>query len=488
MVVTLKAERFSSRWGLIISVIGIAIGTGNIWRFPRIAAANGGGSFLIPWILFLFLWSIPLIIAEFGIGKSTRYGPVGAFASLLGKRFAWMGVFVAFVATAIMFYYSVVAGWCLRYLMMAITAQLFLVSDHTEDWTNFTDSGWQPVLFHFAAISIGALIIRKGVVQGIERANRFLIPSLLVLIIVSALRALSLPGALDGLAFLFTPEFSSLLDYRIWLQALTQNAWDTGAGWGLILTYAVYMREREDVPLNAALIGLGNNSVSLLAAITIFCTVFALIPEQASEVLQTRGPANTGLTFIWIPQLFKQMAGGAFFAVFFFLALTFAALSSLISMLELTTRVLMDMKLSRPRALLIVYIGALLFGLPSALSLDFFLNQDWTWGIALMVSGAFIATAVARYGAERFRTDQINSAGCDLKVGRWYNSLILYAVPAQVLVLITWWFWQVIQADPESWWNPFAAESVGTCIFQWTVMLIIFLLFNRVIAERTLDR
>ncbi|MGW8179543.1 MAG: hypothetical protein ACWGQW_12415 [bacterium] len=105
----LNAERFTSRWGLLISVIGIAIGTGNIWRFPRVAAANGGGSFLIPWIIFLFLWSIPLIIAEFGIGKSTRYGPVGSFATLLGKRFAWMGMFVAFVATAIMFYYSVVA-------------------------------------------------------------------------------------------------------------------------------------------------------------------------------------------------------------------------------------------------------------------------------------------------------------------------------------------------------------------------------------------
>lgn len=482
----LKPERFSSRWGLIISVVGIAVGTGNIWRFPRIAAANGGGSFLVPWIIFLFLWSIPLIIAEFGIGKSTRYGPVGSFATLLGKRFAWMGVFVAFVATAIMFYYSVVAGWCLRYLMMTVTTRLFSVTDYTADWTAFTESGWQPVLFHFAAITIGALIIRKGVVKGIEKANRFLIPSLLALIIVSAIRAVTLPGASEGLKFLFTPDFSSLLDYRIWLQALTQNAWDTGAGWGLILTYAVYMREREDVPLNAALIGLGNNSVSLLAGITIFCTVFALIPGQAAEVLQTPGPANTGLTFIWIPQLFNQMPGGEFFAVFFFLALTFAALSSLIAMLELTTRVFMDMKLSRTRALLIVYLGALVLGIPSALSVDFFINQDWTWGIGLMVSGAFIAVAVAKYGAEHFRTSQINSAGSDLYVGRWYNFVIQYAIPIQVLTLIAWWFWQVIQADPVGWWNPFAAESVGTCIAQWAFVIVLFLFFNKKIAERTL--
>ncbi|MGW8179544.1 MAG: sodium-dependent transporter [bacterium] len=372
--------------------------------------------------------------------------------------------------------------------MMTITCRLFSVSDHTEDWTNFTGSGWQPALFHFAAISIGALIIRKGVVRGIERANRFLIPSLLVLIIISAFRAVTLPGAIGGLKFLFTPDFSSLLDYRIWLQALTQNALDTGAGWGLILTYAVYMREREDVPLNAALIGLGNNSVSLLAAITIFCTVFALVPDQASEVLLTRGPANTGLTFIWIPQLFNQMPGGTFFAAFFFLALTFAALSSLISMLELTTRVLMDMKMSRPQALLLVYIGALILGLPSALSTEFFLNQDWTWGVALIVSGAFIAMAVASYGADRFRQNQINSAGNDLRVGRWYNYTIQYGIPVQVLVLISWWFWQVIQADPQGWWNPFAPESVGTCLFQWTIVIVTFLVCNRAIADRTLGR
>jgi NSS family neurotransmitter:Na+ symporter len=308
------------------------------------------------------------------------------------------------------------------------------------------------------------------------------------LIIISAIRAVTLPGAYEGLKFLFTPDFSSLLDYRIWLQALTQNAWDTGAGWGLILTYAVYMREKEDVPLNAALIGLGNNSVSLLAAITIFCTVFALVPEQAGEVLQTRGPANTGLTFIWIPQLFNQMPGGGFFAAFFFLALTFAALSSLISMLELATRVFMDMKMTRPKALSLVYVGTLVLGLPSALSVDFFLNQDWTWGIALMVSGAFIAIAVTMYGAERFRNEQINSADSDIRVGRWYNCIIQYAIPLQVAILIIWWFYQVIQADPEGWWNPFLPESVGTCIFQWGIVILVFLILNRIIADRTLRR
>ena len=480
-------ETFSSRWGLLLSVLGIAVGTGNIWRFPRIAAANGGGSFLIPWVAFLFLWSIPLIMAEFALGKRTRYGTVGSFATLIGQRFAWMGVFVGFVATAIMFYYSVVAGWCLRYLFLALTGHLLSSTNPTSDWCSFTQSDWQPILFHVVALTAAAMVIQKGIVKGIERVNRFLIPALLILIVACAVRAVTLPGASQGLVFLFTPDFRDLMDHRIWLQALTQNAWDTGAGWGLILTYAVYMRRSEDIPLNAALVGLGNNSVSLLTGITVFCTVFALIPEQAAEVLRTPGPANTGLTFIWLPQLFQKMSAGGLFATFFFLALTFAALSSLISMLELSTRVLMDIKMSRKKALRIVYGITLLMGIPSALSTDFFLNQDWTWGVGLMLSGALISSAVLHFGPERFRRDLVNSQGGDLRVGRWYNYLIGYLIPAQVLILVTWWFWQVIQADPGNWWNPFRVESVGTCIFQWLGVLVIALACNRWIATRTLQ-
>ena len=428
-------EQFTSRWGLIVSVIGIAVGTGNIWRFPRIAAANGGGSFLLPWIISLFLWSIPLIMTEFAIGKLTRYGPIGSFAVMMGEKIAWMGSFVALVTAGIMFYYSVVTGWCIRYFFLASTGQLRGDSDHSAIWNSFTQSVWQPVLFHIIALSIGTWVVRRGVVNGIEKANRFLIPVLLGLIILSAIRAVTLPGAVQGLVYLFTPKLSALLDYRIWLQALTQNAWDTSAGWGLILTYAVYMKQKEDVPLNAALIGLGNNSVSLLTAITIFSTAFATIPSQAHEVIQTQGPANTGLTFIWIPQLFARMSGGTVFSAFFFLALTFAAISSLISMIELCTRVLMDMKMSRSSALATVYVVTLLLGIPSALNLNFFLNQDWTWGIGLMVSGAFIAIAVMTYGVGRFRTQHINSAGADIRIEGWYDYLIRYIIPAQVIII-----------------------------------------------------
>ncbi len=478
------SERFTSRWGMILSVIGIAVGTGNIWRFPRIAATNGGGTFLIPWVAFLFLWSIPLIMAEFAIGKKSRRGAVGSFARMMGNRFAWMGGYVGVVAVGIMFYYSVVAGWCIRYFLLAASGQLLALPDHSSAWESFIGSQWQPVIFHFAAISICALVVSRGVVSGIERVNRVLVPCLLLMIVVSALRAVTLPGSFRGLVFLFTPDFSELTNAAVWLQALTQNAWDTGAGWGLILTYAIYMRRQEDVPLNAVLIGFGNNSVSLLAGTTVFCTVFALAPGNAQELIRTPGPANTGLTFIWIPQLFAQMPGGSLFAVIFFLALSFAAISSLISMVELATRILIDMKLTRQRAILIVYGGTFLFGLPSALSVDIFLNQDWVWGMGLILAGLFMALIAIRYGVDRFRHELINESG-DIHVGRWWSLIVKHLIPVQVVVLVTWWFAQVIIADPDNWWNPLVPESVGTCLLQWGIALLVLISVNSLVVKRT---
>ena len=262
---------------------------------------------------------------------------------------------------------------------------------------------------------------------------------------------MTLPRTEKGLAFLFTPDLSALLDYKIWLQALTQNAWDTGAGWGLILTYGVCMHHKEDIPLNAALIGLGNNSVSLLTGIAIFSTVFATTLEGAAEIVRSPGPANTGLTLIWLLQLFARIPGGSILVVLFFLALCFAALSSLISTVELAARILMDANLSRGNALGVIYTAVLIFGLP----------------FTLMVSGAFTAIAVLRHGVDRFRTQQINSAFSDFEVDSWYNHLICYVIPAEVLVLVAWWSCQVAhQADTDEWWEPFRIESVGTCILR----------------------
>jgi len=481
-----QQEFFSSRWALIIATLGIAVGTGNIWRFSRIVAQNGGGSFLIPWVIFLLIWSVPLIITEFAIGKSARLGPIGAISKTAGKKFAWMGAFVVLVSTAIMFYYSVVTGWCLRYFVSAVSGDLFNTTDHLAYWNEFS-TGFQPVIFHLVAMVFVALIIYRGITKGIERVTGFMVPSLLIILLILFFRAITLPNAFEGIKYFFTPDLNIILDYKVWLNALTQNAWDTGAGWGLILTYAVYMRKKEDISLNAALIGFGNNSVSLIAGITIFSTVFALSSADAMSQVTQSGPANTGLTFIYLPLLFSKISSSyavnLFFASIFFLALFFAAVTSLISMVELATRTLIDFGVVRRRAIIFVASSGFILGLPSALDLNVLLNQDWVWGVGLILSGAFISFSIIRYGVDKFRTEIINGYGSDVKIGKWYNYVISILVPIQVVVLILWWLISSVSWDPE-WWNPFHAENAGTCLAQWALVLIIFILLNKKMSQK----
>jgi len=428
---------------------------------------------LVAWAVFLLLWSIPLMIVEFSFGKRARLGTVGAFAKMAGRKSAWMGGWVALCAAAIMFYYSVVAGWCLRYFAASATGALRGV-DPASFWDDFAGSG-QALGTHALALALAVGVVWFGV-RGIEKVAKVLIPLLFALVVILTIRAVTLPGASAGLEFLFKPDWAALGDVRIWLQALTQNAWDTGAGWGLILTYAVYMKVREDVPLNAFLIGFGNNAMSLLAGIMVLCTVFAVNPGARDEIV---GAGNEGLTFIWMPQLFDQMPGGSLFMVLFFLALSFAALTSLISMVELVSRILMDAGLERRKAVAIVGGAGFVFGAPSALSLAFLHNQDWVWGVGLMLSGLFFALGARKFGVEKLRREVVNSEGADLQIGSWWSFLIRVIVPVEAVVLMLWWFWESRGWDPKGWLDPFRPESVGTVLVQWAVALTILLLLNR---------
>lgn len=488
-------ERFATKWGLIISVLGIAVGTGNIWRFPRIAAQNGtadgAGAFLVAWVCFLFLFSIPLIIAEYGIGRHGRKGVIGSFIKMVGKQYAWMGAFIGFVATAIMFYYSVVAGWCLYYLIESVFSTL---PDSVEQadmiWNGFQSSVF-PSFFHLIIITCGGVVIIKGV-RAIERINNLLIPSLVLVLIISLIKAFSLPGSGAGIAYLFSPDWSTLKEPGLWLEALTQNAWDTGAAWGLILTYGAYMRMSDDVTISAFQTGIGNNLISLMAAMIIFSTVFGTLGPQMSnteilEVMQTSGPASTGLTFMWMPQLFNEMAGGWIFAILFFLGLTFAAFSSLISMIELATKVFVDMGIRRKTATIGVCTAGFLFGLPSAISLDFFANQDFVWGVGLMVSGAFISFAVIKFNPEKFRSELVNTPESKWNLGYWWTFIIKFVVPVEVISLLVWWMYLSASVyAPDTWYNPLSPFSVATVLIQWGIVMVLFKIYNNRIANKTI--
>ena len=490
-----STPRFSSRWGFLLSALGIAVGTGNIWRFPRIAASNGGddgaGSFLIAWITFLFLWSIPLIIVEYVMGRTSRKGTVGAFAHFMGKPFSFLGGFIGFVAAAIAFYYSVIVGWNIYYFGNMTFTDLPVTTDGSwKLWNDFQNSSF-PILFHAIAMSVGGVAIYKGV-SSIEKVNKILIPTLLAIVLLCVFRALSLPGSMAGISYLFTPEWSQLKDPRIWLDALTQNAWDTGAGWGLFMTYAIYIRKRYGIIKNAFSTAIGNNMVSLLAAIMIFSTVFSILGNDMGmskpeilEVMKTSGPSSTGLTFIWMPQLFAKMSFGKPLAILFFLGLTFAGFSSLISMLELAVRNLIDFGVKRATAVSWIVGVCFIMGIPSANNLEILGNQDFVWGIALMLAGVFVAFAAIKYGLSRIIIEVSSESQNDWSFPMWWAPVINYIVPMIGITIFSWWMWlSATVYAPDDWYDPTSYYSVATCLVQWGLVIVIFYGLNNWMNKR----
>jgi len=475
-----NVDFFSSRWAFLFAAIGMAIGAGNIWRFPRLAGQYGG-SFLIPWMMFLFLWSIPLIIIEFSIGKKLRLGVIGAFHKGLGKKYTWMGWFVAGCTIGIMFYYSVVCGWSLKYFLLSIGGFL-RVKDYDSFWIHYTTGNIEPFLFAAVSVLTGCAIIYHGIRKGIEKATKILIPMLFILLIFAAIKAVTLPGAGQGLNYFFRVRTEDFLSYKVWLEALSQSAWSTGAGWGLILTYATYVKKEENIIKNSMLTGIGNNIASIICGLAVIPTVFALSSstENAYAALQS---GNQGLTFIYIPKLFDNMTGGEIFIIIFFIALFIAALSSLISMLELAVRLLIDYRIPRKKAVLMVGSVTVLAAFPSAYSLKFFNNQDWVWGLGLLLSGLFFIFYIIRVKISDFRSDYLEYDGRNFIFHTWFLRFNTTFMIIEFMVMFLWWFMQSLSWYPSNWWLPMNEFTIGTCIMQWGILIAIGWIFSKKITK-----
>ena len=520
-----QSDEFSGRMGLIFAAIGAAIGTGNIWRFPRMVGANDGGTFLIPWLFFLFAWSIPLVIAEFALGKRSRTGTIGTFRIFAGKNFAWMGLWTAWISTAIGFYYAVVAGWCLKYFQLGVTNGL--VGDNVDTqlvWNEFLQSPGSVVFFQFLVIGITLLAIWKGA-KAIEKVNVILMVSLFVLLFMSLGLSLMMDmedGSLDGFLFMFTVNWSSLSDPAIWINGLSQSAWSCSAGMGMAITYSVYMRKDEDTTLNAFTMGLANNSISIIAGLTVLSAIFAVNENP----LETVTNGSSAITFLALPEVFAQAPGGGVGAWVmmsgFFLALSFAALTSMISTVELCVRNFVDHGYEREKSVLLTSVAIFIFGLPSALvwisvaddgtAFPQFLEvQDHIWGYGLMFSGLFIAFTIWKYGyvkwrseveagraapglqgylgigVSAFRDDFINTGDNDIWIGRWWDILLYLAFPFLFSVLMISYFGDMI-ANTENVWDPTNPKGLTIILLFWGIVAAGFILFNNKLVQRPLFR
>ena len=326
----------------------------------------------------------------------------------------------------------------------------------------------------------------KGIQNGLEKANKVLIPSLFGLLIVIMIIALNMKNGTQGLEYMFGINWTHFSNPTIWIEALSQSAWSTGAGWGLIMTISSYSRNKEDVVLNTFISGFGNNTASIMAGMAILPAVFALAASE-SEAISFLQTGNQALTFTIIPKLFSTITGGAILSFIFFLAFFMAAFSSLLPMLELFISNLRDMGLTRKSAAIRTTFFCIIFGFPSAWSLDFFNNQDWVWGIGLIVSGFFIIIAALKYGIKKFKEEFIDTDS-DFSIPMSYLVITLSTNVILAVVLIYWWMSRGYSDypwfDANGNWNVFDVYSNASIVTQWVLVIVIGILFNKYLYNK----
>ena len=326
--------QWTSRLGFILAAAGSAVGLGNIWRFPYMAGANGGSAFIIIYLMFVFTIGLSVMVAEFAIGRKTGLAAVGAYKSY-NKNWTFAGVIGVLSGFLIMGFYPVVGGWALAYVFKSFTGLLADAGTIGDAFGGFITNPVQPLLWMAVYMLMNILIVAKGVSSGIEKAGKILMPALFIMLILLAIRSISLPNAGAGLTYLFKPDFS-VVTGATFLAALGQAFFSLSLGMGCMITYGSYLKKDQKLPSNALIVTALDTGVALLAGIAIFPALFAFGLEPA---------AGPGLVFVVVPSVFAQMGGlGVILSIIFFVSLTVAALTSSVSLLEVVVAYLIDQK------------------------------------------------------------------------------------------------------------------------------------------------
>ncbi len=358
-----ERETFTSKFGVIAAVAGSAIGLGNIWRFPYVTGENGGAAFILIYVIIVLIIGIPVMTSEFIIGRAARKNPYGAFRDLApGKPWYLIGIMGVAAAFMILAFYTTVAGWTLEYIYQTLTGNILGKNDAelTSMFDGFMKSSFRPVLWFLIFMGFTALIIIAGVQKGIEKYTKLLMPLLFLILILLAIRSVTLEGAGEGLRFLFNPDFSKITP-KVILEALGQAFFSLSIGMGTLITYGSYIPKNQNLASSSLLISIADTTVAVLAGVAIFPAVFALGGSPAS---------GTGLVFIVLPGIFDKMPLGAFFALIFFILLAVAALTSTISVLEVIVAYMVEeLNLTRKKATIAATLAVSVLGIITVLSM-----------------------------------------------------------------------------------------------------------------------
>jgi NSS family neurotransmitter:Na+ symporter len=437
-----KRDSFGSRLGVIMAAAGSAVGLGNIWRFPYILGENGGGAFLIIYLIIMFSIGIPVMMSELLIGRRAQRNPVGAFKVLApGKQWYLVGMMGIISAFMILAFYTAVAGWTLEYIYQTLIGGFTAKSsaDLATMFESFRSESLRPALWFAVFMAATAGIVLGGVRKGIEKSTKIMMPLLFVLLIVMCVKSLTLHGAGRGVEFLFRPDFSKITGTTV-LMALGQVFFSLSIGMGTIITYGSYIQKDNNLAGTAVEVSLIDTLVAVLAGIAIFPAVFAfgISPESGES-----------LTFIVLPGIFQQMTGGMVFAFMFFLLLALAALTSTISVLEVIVAYFSEqLGLTRGMAVLLATLSMFILGISASLSLGvmrnirlfglniFDLFNNTTANILLPMGGLLIVLFLGWFFPSRDIRDELSNNGTlGVRYYSLYRFIIRFVAPIAITIV-----------------------------------------------------
>lgn len=434
-----KKAGFSSRLGFILAAAGSAVGLGNIWRFPYLAAKYGGGIFLLVYVIFAVTFGFTLMITEIAIGRKTGKSCIEAFG-ILHKKYDFIGYIAALVPIIIFPYYCVIGGWVTKFVTVYTTGSGKAAADDSY-FPAFISQTGQPIIFLAIFIVLTALIIMMGVQNGIEKVSKVLMPVLAIMTVGIAIYSLTLPGALDGLVYYVKPNFE-MFSLKTVVAAMGQLFYSMSLAMGIMITYGSYMNKKDDLEKSVRNIEIFDTGIAFMAGVMIIPAVFAFSNGDTSKLQQ--GPT---LMFVTLPKVFDSMKGGQIVGAVFFILVFFAALTSSVSLMETILSVFMDKLHVKRIAGSIVILGiAFLMAIPSSIGfgawsniqllgrdfLDFF---DFISNNILMpIVGLFTCLFVGYVVKPKTIEEEIESSG-KFKSAKLYRVMVKYIAPVFLLVI-----------------------------------------------------
>ena len=435
-----KRSGFTGKIGFVLAAAGSAVGLGNIWRFPYLAAKYGGGIFLLVYLILLVTFCFAIMIGEFAIGRKTGLSAIGAFEKL-NKKYAFIGYLAALVPVIILPYYSVIGGWVSKYLFTFLSGDVAGAAGDAY-FTGFITTPIEPVIWFLIYVTATAVVVMLGVEKGVEKVSKIMMPVLVVLSIVISGYVLTVPGAIDGVKYYLLPDFSKFSVTTV-LAAMGQLFYSTSLAMGIMITYGSYMKKDVNMESSVKQVEWFDTGIAIIAGMMIIPAVFAFsggTPEALGK-----GP---GLMFVTLPKVFESMAAGRFIGILFFLLVLFAALTSSISLMETVVSNLCDkLKIKRMTSCIVVYVGTILFGLLSLFGysiwsevkiigmqfLDFF---DFISNSILIPVVAFFTCIFIGYVIKpQAIIDEVEVSG-EFKRKKLFTVIIKYVAPIFILLIL----------------------------------------------------